>query len=288
MTAWEPGKYWLTMRVGKGLIGLRIDNIGTHPSPAIRVAAFHDREFDRRGHEFVRKELAWRFQLDADLSQFDRRMRSDARFAPVFHRWRGMRPSNPYTLYELLIVGVMLQNATVRRTVQMTEALLSHFGTRVVFHGKVLFAMWQLADLNRVTEERLRHLKVGYRAKMIKRLSAAFAAGAIDEPSMRKIDHETIRRDLLKLYGVGPETARILLHSAFHYHSEIDHIAPWELKIYSRLFYDRRLVRAERIRSDLNRRYGEYTSLAVAYIWEDIFWRRRREHIPWLEKETRL
>jgi 3-methyladenine DNA glycosylase/8-oxoguanine DNA glycosylase len=149
-------------------------------------------------------------------------------------------------------------------------------------------AMGQPADLDRVTEEQLRHLKIGYRAKIIKRLSAAFAAGAIDEKAMRKMDHETIRRELLKLYGVGPETARILLQSAFHYHCEIDHIGPWEQKIYSRLFYNRRLVRAERMRADLNRRYGAYTSLAVAYIWEDIFWRRRREHIPWLEKEIRL
>jgi len=28
--------------------------------------------------------------------------------------------------------------------------------------------------------------------------------------------------------------------------------------------------------------------LAVHYIWEDIFWRRKNEKIDWLEKEIRL
>ena len=34
-------------------------------------------------------------------------------------------------------------------------------------------------------------------------------------------------------------------------------------------------------------KYGKYKQLAVHYIWEDLFWRREREHIPWLEKEIR-
>jgi hypothetical protein len=28
--------------------------------------------------------------------------------------------------------------------------------------------------------------------------------------------------------------------------------------------------------------------LAVHYIWEDIWWKRRNEHISWLEKLVRL
>jgi DNA-3-methyladenine glycosylase II len=288
LSVWEPGRYWQTIRIGGRLLGLRIENAGSSSRPSIRVVVFYDRSFDARDRKALGDEITWRFHLDADLREFDRRTRSDARFASVFRRWRGMRGSNPYTLYELLIVGVMLQNATVRRTVQMTEALLRAFGTPVAFDGKTLFAMWTPARLRRVSEQRLRELKVGYRAKTIQRLSDTFAAGEIDEFAMRAMDHESTRRELMKLYGVGPGTAQILVGSAFHYHSAIDHIPPWEQKIYSRLFYNRRMVAASRIIRDLNRRYAEYASLAAGYIFEDIFWRRRHEHIPWLEKEIRL
>lgn len=33
---------------------------------------------------------------------------------------------------------------------------------------------------------------------------------------------------------------------------------------------------------------GKYSMLAVHYIWENIFWRRKNERIDWLEKEIRL
>src|SRR5260370_14143901 len=135
------------MRLGDRLLGVRIENAGTSSKPSIRVEVFHDGGFTVRDRNAFRDEITWRFHLDADLREFDRRMRSDARFAPVFRRWRGMRESNPYTLYELLIVGVMLQNATVRRTVQMTEALLRAYGTRVGFDRKGMFAMWTPARM---------------------------------------------------------------------------------------------------------------------------------------------
>jgi len=35
-------------------------------------------------------------------------------------------------------------------------------------------------------------------------------------------------------------------------------------------------------------RFGKYKQLAVHYIWEDLFWRKKIEKIPWLEKEIRL
>lgn len=38
----------------------------------------------------------------------------------------------------------------------------------------------------------------------------------------------------------------------------------------------------------LQARFGEYRMLAVHYAWEDLFWRRRSESIPWLEKLIRL
>ena len=35
------------------------------------------------------------------------------------------------------------------------------------------------------------------------------------------------------------------------------------------------------------RRFRGWEKLAYHYLWEDIFWRRKHEHIDWLEKEIR-
>jgi DNA-3-methyladenine glycosylase II len=288
LDAWEPGRYWQALRISDKIFGIKIENRGTRSRPALRVTVFHKGQIARRELEAVRRELLWRFDLDADLAHFDRQMRSDRHLRAVFRRWRGTRDGIGTSLYDLLMISVMLQNATVRRTVQMMTAMLERFGTRVEFDGRELFAIWRPEDLADVDEDELRELKIGYRARFVKRLSDEFANGLVDEMKLRTMDRGTAKRELMKLYGVGPETANIMLYPACRYYGPLDHIAPWQQKIYSRLFYGRRLVPVKRICDDLNRRYGDSAMLAVHYAWEDLFWRRKRKRIDWLEREIRL
>ncbi len=170
----------------------------------------------------------------------------------------------------------------------MMLALLGKFGTRLSFDSKSLYAMWLPEDLDKVSEADLRVLKIGYRARFLKRLSGDFARGIVDEVRLRTLDLNSARKELIKLYGVGPETARMLLYPACHQHERLNHIAPWQQKIYSRIFYDKPLVPVRKIMTDLNKRYGDFASLATHYVWEDLFWRHRREPIGWLAKEIRL
>ena len=287
LSDWESGKYWQTIRIGKKLFGLKVENRGESSKPKIKVTVFYDDISDKE-IENIKNEIIWRFDLHADLKKFNKLTISDKRFYPIFKKWIGMRNSSAHDLYELLIVAVVLQNATVRRTVHMMTALLDNYGTKVNFDDKEIFAIWLPEKLESVSEQNLRDLKIGYRAKFIKRLSQDFAEGKIDEQKLRELDQESAKKELLKLYGVGPETARILLFEVCHQYNTFDHIAPWQQKIYSQLFYKKPLVSAGKIRDDIRKQYGEYSMLAVHYIWEDIFWKRKNEKIDWLEKEIRL
>jgi len=285
LSDWEPGKYWQSFRMGKDLFGVRIED----KNPNLLVTVFSDKKLSEKEIEKIKEELNWRFGLQEDLTEFNKIAQNDKRFYPIFKKWLGMRVSTAHNLYELLIIAVLLQNATVRRTVQMTDALLDKFGTELEFDGKRLWAIWLPEDLDKTTEQELRDIKIGYRAKFIKRPSEDFSKGMVDEIALRKMDKESAEKELTKLYGVGPETARILLFEALHHFDTFKHIAPWQQKIYSKLFYDKELVPVEQIREDIVKTYGqEYAMLAVHYIWEDIFWKRKNEHIEWLEKEIRL
>ncbi len=288
LSDWESGRYWQTMRIGKRLFGLKVENKEDKHTPKITVTVFFDKTISDKELETIKRETLWRFELDVDLTEFNELAQKDPRFYPLFKKWLGMRNSSSQNLYELLIIAVLLQNATVRRTVQMMTALLDRFGTKVCFDNKELYAIWLPEGLENVSEQTLRDLKIGYRAKFIKRLSQDFAQGKIDEIALRSMDTETVKKELMKLYGIGPETARILLFEVYHQYDVFDHIAPWQQKIYSMLFYNKPLVPVNKIRDDIKKRYGTYSMLAVHYIWEDIFWRRKNEKIDWLEKEIRL
>jgi len=60
--------------------------------------------------------------------------------------------------------------------------------------------------LHKVTEEQLRNLKLGYRAKTIKRLDDYFYDDKINENKLRNENEEVQKTELLKIYGVGPAT----------------------------------------------------------------------------------
>jgi hypothetical protein len=82
-----------------------------------------------------------------------------------------------------------------------------------------------------------------------------------------------------------------LLSDVFHHLDELNHISPWEQKIYSKLFWDvdpEQPVAVDRLLALFQERFGEYRSLAVHYVWEDLFWKRKHEHVEWLEKLIRL
>ena len=288
LTDWEEGKYWQTMRVGKRIFGLKIEREESIGKPRLKVTVFYDQDISQKELDFIKKEIIWRYSLNEHLSEFNKLAEKDSRFAPIFKKWLGMRNSSAHNLYELLIVSIVLQNATIRRTVQMMDALLESYGEKINFDSKGLYIIWLPVELENVTEQDLRDLKVGYRAKFIKRLSHDFAEDKVEELKLREMPQEEAKKELLKLYGVGPETARILLFEVCHCNDTFDHIAPWQQKIYSRLFYDKPMIPAEKIRDDIKKQYGQYAMLAVHYIWEDIFWRRKNEKIDWLEKEIRL
>lgn len=285
---WESGKYWQTIRHGKKLYGLKLEDKGTIMKPGLSVSIFSNKSLTQNELKNLREEIIWRFELEKDLKEFNKLAKGDKIFYPIFKKWLGMKNTAQYTLYELLIIAIVLQNATVRRSQQMLDALLSKYGQKLKFDNKDLWVIWLPERLNDVSEQELRDLKVGYRAKFIKKLSKDFADGKVDEYRLRTLTKEETKKELMNLYGIGPEAARILLFEIFHQDDIFDHISPWQQKIYSMLFYNKKLVSADKIKRDIQKQYGKYSMLAVHYIWEDIFWRRKNEKIDWLEKEIRL
>lgn len=286
LTIYEKGVLWQTIRTDKDICGIKLENAGSISRPQIRLTAFSGSKLTESQMDYIKKELFWRYDLDADLSEFNKNFKNDKFLGNILKKWKGMRVSCAHSLYELLMIGIVLQNATVRRSVQMMNALLERYGTLVEFDGKKIYSLW--LPEKQFSEKELRELKVGYRAKFFIRTSQDFAEKKIDEIALRSFPKEEAKKELMKLFGVGPETARILLFEVLHHYDVFDHIAPWQQKIYSMLFYNKRLVPCERIRKEIVKRYAKYSMLAVHYIWEDIFWKRKKEKIAWLEKEIRL
>ncbi|MCX6031582.1 MAG: hypothetical protein NT169_20060 [Chloroflexi bacterium] len=289
--AWEPGARWQTMRWQGLPLGLKFEDAGSVDAPRVRLSIWSAELFSQGFLDGLLGEIGYRYSFSLDLTDFNRRFATYPQLGPVLARWRGMRPLNYSSLYEYLMIAIVLQNATVRRSVQMMRALDERFGTPVSYDGKELYVSWAPGDILGASEEELRGLKVGYRAKSIVRVTEAFVSGQVDERVLRNRSREEQREALLSLYGVGPASVEYILADVFHHYDAMTHISPWEQKIYSKLFFDRGPDDPAPVADLLayfDTQFAPYQMLAVHYFWEDLFWRRKHEAVPWLEALIRL
>lgn len=288
-TCYENGIFWQTMRIKDACYGIMVRSTGTKVQPKLEIAIYYDPDSTADPSCCdVAQELEYRYDVRAQLKDFNDAGMEDAVLGPAIKRRHGMRVSTPYSLYEFLVIASLLQNTVVRRSVQMMRNLFERLGTRVQFGGRELFGFWAPTALSAVEESELRALKLGYRARTLKRQAAAFADNSLDEQELRGLAKEPLRARLLDLYGVGPATVQYILFEVFHHYDAFEHLPPWEQKIFSRLLFNKDLVSSERILREVNRRYGQWRMLAAHYIFEDGFWERKEGRASWLDALIRL
>lgn len=285
---WAKGKYWITMLWRNKTLGLKLENQGTITKPKIKITIFSEKSLDKIFLDSLVPELRYRFNTHTDISEFDRRFKADKVLGPFIKKWRGMKPVAANSLYETLVIYIVLQNATVRRTHQMLENLFNNFGKKVKFDGRTQTIFWKPEAIAKTSEDELRKLKLGYRAKFLKKISEQFARKEIDEYRLRTLSREEAKHEALKLYGISPASVEYLLFEDFYHSDTLETIPPWEQKILSKLIFRKNLVPVSRILLFFKKRYHGWEKLASHYIWEDIFWQRKTKKIGWLEKEIRL
>jgi 3-methyladenine DNA glycosylase/8-oxoguanine DNA glycosylase len=284
---WEKGNYWISMVWRGQYLGLKFENLGAINEPKIRVGIYSQKTLSEDFVEELIPEIRWRFNFDSDISEFSEKYKTDKVLGSLIKKWKGMKPIAANSLYETLIIYIVLQNATVKRSVQMLENLFERFGKRIKYDQKILSTFWEPKKMARSSEQELRYLKVGYRAKFLMEISEQFANKEIDEFGLRKMSEEEVKKEMLKLYGIGPASLEYLLFEDFYFYDALATIPPWEQKIMSKLIFNKDLVSTKKIVAFFSRLEG-WEKLAFHYIWEDVFWKRKYEHIEWLEKEIRL
>ena len=289
--SWQPGVRWQTMCWGGIPLGLKFENRGQPQRPEICITLYSAEPLEEIFINTLVQEIRYRYSFDLDLQPFYKCFEKDEHLGQVIKRWYGMRDLNCNSLYEYLIIAILLQNATVRRSVTMMRNLLEQYGDLLLFDDQQLYSFWEPNKMAQTSEAQLRLLKVGYRAKSILRVTEAFTSGKIDEQELRLQPHGEQRAVLLSLYGVGPASVGYILSAVFHHLDELQHISPWEQKIYSKLFFGKDPedpLPVQDLIAFLTGRYAGFRAIAVHYFWENLFWQWREGQASWLDPLIRL
>ena len=290
-TKWEPGRRWQTMLFEEKRIGLIFKDKSVKDKPKIAVEIYSQKELSKDYIKDLTEEIIWRYNLNLDLSAFYRMAKDDLLLKPVINKFYGLRPMHAGSLYEYLIIAIMLQNTTVKRSIYMMQILFENYGTQVEFDGQLFWSFWEPEKLAKADEQYLRSLKLGYRAKSVIKVSQQFVDRKIKDNLLKTKTAEELEEILLSLYGIGPASVGYIMFDVFHKWGYLNHISPWEQKIYTRIFfnkdYEKKIVPVEKMLIYF-KKWGIWKNLGIHYVWENIWWQRRNEHILWLEKLIRL
>ena len=287
----KRGEYVFLAGVGRRKIGGR----ATYREGGRRVELriyLPERRLRPDNLQAIQDELARRLGLTLACTGYEKIWDSDPILGRLPDEMRGARPATPFSLYEFLVICTVLQNTTVRRTVQMASTLAHNLGRAYQFpEGPLLHGFWKPADLVKFGESSLRELRLGYRAKNLVRFSEQFRADPGLEAELLGLrdNPDSLRARVKTIYGVGPASAAYIMFEWFKCIDEFHYLSPWERRILSKLLFDRSDTPASDIVQFCRDRWTPYTMLAVHAVFEAIFWRRVQGQGPdWLNELIRL
>lgn len=150
------------------------------------------------------------FRLDDDVGSIIAEISRDPLVCSLASRYAGLRLMRQEP-EQCLFSFVCASNTNIPMIRRMLGALAKKYGEAVSVDGRTFHTFPSAGALHRADEGELRSCGLGYRAKALKAAAGAVATGELDLGLLKKVGYDDARKELLKLYGVGPKIADCVL-----------------------------------------------------------------------------
>lgn len=120
-------------------------------------------------------------------------------------------------LFEMIISFIISQRNNIKRIRKCIAGLSERFGEKKTAADGTVFYDFPTAEaLYNANIEDIKSLGVGYRDVYIKKAAEAVYLGQIDLDSISKMNYQSAKEELLKLYGVGEKVADCICLFSLH------------------------------------------------------------------------
>ncbi len=172
-------------------------------------------------------------------------------------------------VWEMIITFVISQQKTIPNIRSLVEAICREYGSRIeVSAASFYYAFPAPEQLNAAGLDELLALKLGYRAKYIKRICEDVCSGALDLRILKQMNYPAAMAYLKGFYGIGEKVANCVCLFGLH-HVEAFPIDTWIHKILMREYACRcrkstleRLPQARRCGYLVERYFSRYKGYA--------------------------
>ncbi|MCI8511623.1 MAG: DNA glycosylase [Lachnospiraceae bacterium] len=119
-------------------------------------------------------------------------------------------------LWEMIITFVISQQKSIPAIKALVEALCTRYGTQIESFVYRFYAFPSPEQLNRASLEELQALKLGYRAKYIKKICEDACEGLLDLNRLPSMGYEEAMEYLMRFYGIGRKVANCVCLFGLH------------------------------------------------------------------------
>jgi len=209
--------------------------------------------------------LHWMFGLDIDLSSFYQSIKGYPQLVHVEKNSMGRILRSP-TFFEDVVRTILTTNTLWSATIRMTANLVEQYG-ETFSEEPERKAFPNPACLAQTSEEQLRkETRLGYRAPYILNLAKQVESTDLDLESFKTSNLATsdLRKELLKIQGVGPYAAANLLMILGR--SDFLPIDSWALKVVSHEWFNGETIIPSNVQEAFEE-WGQWKGL-VFWFWD--------------------
>jgi len=199
-------------------------------------------------------------RLDDDFSGIMRSISRDRIIGEALKRNIGLRlfRQDPW---ECLVSYLLSINSNIPRLSRDVERIAAAFGRRKEWRGELFYTFPDVEALSEVTEQDLRKMGIGFRARYISETARLVKDGGIDISSLRRMGYEDGRETLLSLPGIGPKVADCILLFSLD-KLEAFPVDRWVRRCVEDLYFGGAHMTERRIREWAGEYFGAYAGYA--------------------------
>jgi len=214
-----------------------------------------------------------------DLLPFYQKASKDANFLEVVKRLIGLKPYLSQDPFEALIKAIIRQLVRADVARRSIATLVLRFGTKKTIEGETYYGFPSPEALSSATKNELAECNVGYKWKLIKKLSYDIVSGDLDLYELAKLSDEKIVQRLTEYRGIGYWTSRIFLYDGL---KRLDAYPIRDISIrkaVSLVYFQGRPISWEKV--DLFfRHYKDFVGIATNYLFGALWLERRYSAHP--------
>ena len=206
----------------------------------------------------ISNEILYQFWADCDVLDFYSKFRADKYLSKIIKSLRGLRVMRNLDLNWGVLEAICTQNSSVKQIRKMEKNLRKFYGNGFTFNLK------KLTVAN--TKELEQKCKLGYRARYIKNVAKMIIKGGLNFKGIKEMDTKEARKFLLKIKGIGPKVADIILLYSFGKPDTFP-MDIWLRRALIREYFNGKEVSQPKLRNFALNYFGNHAGITHLYIF---------------------